>query len=596
MADKSQIIFIRITLFTLAGFFFLFPDEALASFPAVKNEIGLVAAIGLAVISASIFSVTFYKLKQPALLAYIVAGLIIQALFADAIGGSVHVMEQVSHLGLVFLLFIIGLEMDLGGIMKLGKKTAMAVLFQAPITIAIIIFIQWCSQKLGFSLPGLGSGSSSWFYYAVVTALSSTAVVVKLLADKFDLRSQAGRVTILTLIAQDIWAVMALSYVSAQGELNGMKLLTMLGGATVITITAIGLSRWILNPVMSQLARSPDLIALVSLGWCFLLAEGFSQIGLSAEMGALIAGLTIGRLPIHSEILSKVISLRDFFMALFFISLGISLPPPSLSVIIDALWLVLFVCAARLFIFTPSLLAAGQGTIVAFASSINLAQISEFSLLLLPIGIAHNMLTMRDFSVISYAMMLSVLLATYAIKYNYQLSIFCERILGFNKSFPKGVSQEKATAINYAEYKDIIMLGYHHNAEALIYSITNDNPELLNRIIVIDFNLKNHSRIAASGVKIVYGDISNTEMLRFAGIATAKVVISSIGDEFLRNTSNADLLNAVKVINPKAIFIATVNNIYDIRKLKEKGAFACISPQIESAPAYLSAIRKALCK
>lgn len=578
------------------GLLFFWPCEVLAGVQAVKSEIGLVAAIGLAVISASILSVLFHKLKQPALLAYIVSGLIIQALFADMINDSVHVMEQVSHLGLVFLLFIIGLEMDLGGIFNLGKKTAAAVLLQTPLTVIVVISVQWGAEKLGFRIPGLGSGSASWFYYAIVVALSSTAVVVKLLADKFDLGSQAGRVTILTLIGQDVWAIMALSFVSAQGEFGGSKLLIMLGGATAATIAAVGLSRWVLIPVMSQLSRSTDLIALVSMGWCFLLAQCFSLIGLSAEMGALIAGLTIGRLPIHTEILSKVISLRDFFMALFFICLGISLPPPSLSVVVDALWLVLIVFAARLLVFTPSLIAAGQGPIVAFASSINLAQISEFSLLLLPIGIAGNILAVRDVSVISYAMMLSVLLTTYAIKYNYPLSIFCERLFCLDrlKGAAANISKERQSHSHHHGVSDIIFVGYHHNAEALIHYITDNSPELLKSIGVIDFNLKNHSKIKAAGVKVVYGDISNPETLRCAGVAGAKIVISSVSDMFLRNTSNRDLLDTVKVINPEILFIATADNIQSEQELTGSGAFVCISPHSEASPAYFAAIKKAL--
>ncbi|HPK53624.1 MAG TPA: cation:proton antiporter [Smithellaceae bacterium] len=577
------------------GICLLLPVEAVAKTAAFKSEIGLVAAIGLAVISASVLSVIFHKLKQPALLAYIVSGLLIQALFADVIGSSVNVMEQVSHLGLVFLLFIIGLEMDLGGILNLGKKTAAAILLQTPLTVIIIIAVQWLSGQFGFEIPGLGSASPKWFYYAVVVALSSTAVVVKLLADKFDLGSQAGKVTILTLIGQDIWAIMALSFVSAQGELGGIKLLIMLGGAAAAAVAAFGLSRWVLVPVMSQLARSPDLIALVSIGWCFLLAQCFSQIGLSAEMGALIAGLTIGRLPIHTEILAKVTSLRDFFMALFFISLGISLPPPSLSIIVDALWIVLFVFAARLLIFTPSLLAAGQGPIVAFASSINLAQISEFSLLLLPIGLAQHVLTTRDVSVISYGMMASVLLTTYAIKYNYPLAIFCERIIGLKKhsSAQNDIGKEIRSS-KHGGPANIIFAGYHHNAEALVRYITLNNPELLKEIAVIDFNLKNHTRISATGVNVIYGDISNPETLRCTGAEHAKIIISSISDTFLRNTSNKNLLDAVKIINPGALFIATADNIQDAKELEAAGAFACVSPQAEASPAYFAAIKKAL--
>jgi len=122
---------------------------------------------------------------------------------------------------------------------------------------------------------------------------------------------------VLTLIIEDIWAVSALSYVQSRADEGEVTLWFMLGAGVLLTIAIVLASRFLLSRVMNQLARSPDLLTLIALGWCFFCAEGFSRIGLSAEMGALIAGLTIRRLPQNMEVLSKVVSLRDFFMALF---------------------------------------------------------------------------------------------------------------------------------------------------------------------------------------------------------------------------------------------------------------------------------------
>jgi Trk K+ transport system NAD-binding subunit len=137
-------------------------------------------------------------------------------------------------------------------------------------------------------------------------------------------------------------------------------------------------------------------------------------------------------------------------------------------------------------------------------------------------------------------------------------------------------------------------LGHHFNSEALAAKIAAESPELLKKILVIDFDLQNHPRIRAIGMDVVYGDISNSEVLRHFGVSEAKVVVCTIGDTFLRGTSNEELLGVVKSINPDARVITTASVRQIIDGTAVSGAWACISPEIESATAYLAAIRKAL--
>jgi Kef-type K+ transport system membrane component KefB len=568
--------------------------------------IGLVTAIGLAVVSAAVLAIAFHALKQPAMLAFILAGLLMQTGFAGSLGESIKVMEQVSHLGLVFLLFIIGIEMDLNGIRRLGKGTATAVLLQAPIACAVIVALQWALSASGLALPGLGDSGDKWFYYGVAAALSSTAVVVKLLSDKFDLTSQAGTISIFTLIAQDIWAVLALSYVMMAGAAGAdgggaAGLLVMLGGGLAVLVAIMFFSRWVLAKLFARMTRSPELVTLVALGWCFLCAEAFSRIGFSAEMGALIAGLAIGRLAIHTEILSKVLSLRDFFMALFFVSLGVSLPPLSIEILTGALALVAIVVIARFILFTPTLLAARQGPIVALAAPINLAQISEFSLLIIPIGAAHGVLTGNDIGVISYAMMLSVILSTYAIKYNYHIAKTMDALLGFQRlGGGAGAGAESAVrgAVGahggHGAARDIIMLGFHHTSAEMAALAAASDPDVLRRVLVVDFNVKNHDRIRSMGMEAVYGDISNPDTLRHHGIEKARAVVLSLSDTYLRGTSAARMLATIRMLNPNARLIATSVNAEQSAELSALGAFACVSPAKEAAPAYLQAIKQAM--
>jgi hypothetical protein len=301
---------------------------------------------------------------------------------------------------------------------------------------------------------------------------------------------------------------------------------------------------------MAFLSTSPDLIAVVALGWCFLWAQAFSFTGLSAEMGALLAGLTVSRLPQRTEILSKVSSLRDFFMALFFVALGIGLPPPTPAVMAGAAALVALVFLSRLLLFAPTLLSARLGPIVSLTSALNLAQLSEFSLLLVPVGLAQGVLDARDAAVVSYALMLSVVLTSYVVRFNHKVAAFLER------GFAVGAAAAPADRADHPG-AEIVFLGYFQNTEALARELRRSAPEILEKILVVDFNLKHHPVVRAHGMRVAYGDISNPELLRHLGLEHAQVVVSSIDDGFLRNTSNAKLLDAMRAINPRARMIVT---------------------------------------
>jgi len=549
-----------------------------------SGGLGLVEAIGVAIVAAAALAVVFHRLKQPALLAFIVAGLLLGR-FGDTFAGSAVEMREVSHLGLVFLLFLIGMEMDLRGILTLGPRAAAAILLQAPLSIGVVLAIQALAQRAGAHIPGLAGHSDATIYFAVAASLGSTAVVVKLLGDKFDLGSRAGRVTVLTLVAQDVWAVVALSWVLARGS---GEVSTLLSGAALLALACFTIGALLLPRVLERASATPDLVAVIALGWCFVWAEAFRRVGLSAELGALAAGLAIGRLPQRIEILARVSSLRDFFLALFFVALGMSLPTPTTAVLGQASALVLLVVVSRFVLFSPSLLAAGLGPIVSLAAPINLAQLSEFSLLLVSVGMAKGALAPSDASVISYALMLSVILSTYAIPANYRIAAALARVAGRVETAPEPVAAGRASDA------PIVFLGYYVNAEAIARTLARDAPELLPHILVIDFNLRNHPRIRAHGMRVAYGDVSNPDSLRRNGVAGARVVVSTISDAFLRGISNAALLDQVRAINREALFVATAPTEDEARRLVSRGAFACVSPPIEAAAVYVRAIRDAI--
>lgn len=585
---------IRRALYIIAATIVCFiPKISFASASQGSSEIGIVSSIGIAIVAASLMTILFNRLNLPALLAYIISGLLIGIFVSDIFGESVHMLDEVSHIGLVFLLFIIGMEMDPTAIRMLGARTAIAITLQAPLAFTVVYLLQAGFFQIGITLPGLATNPDGWIFYAVAASLGSTAVVVKLLGDKFDIGSSAGRITIVTLIVEDVWAILALSYVKTQGgDVDSQSLWLLIGGGILLTVTVVFFARHILSRVLSQLSSTPDLLMLISLGWCFLSAELFSQLGLSAEIGALIAGLTIGRLPEHTEVFSKVQSLRDFFMALYFVALGISLPQPTLEILWYSSVLVIIIFLVRFLFYAPMLFLARQGPIVSFAVSINLCQISVFSLLLLSAGMATGALQQQDQMVISYAMLISAIISVFTILNNYKLAMMISRLLGLKAD--KNYSRTNRPANSNHKDAEVVALGFHVNSEAIVKYIEKNHPELLDKILFIDFNVKKHKQSRFNNVHLAYGDFSNPDTLRYHGIENAKVVVTTLNNAFQHGIRNEDLIIEIKKLNPSAKIITTSLSSDQSESLLEMGAYACISTPDESAPAYTHAILDAI--
>jgi Kef-type K+ transport system membrane component KefB len=596
---------------------------AWASAESGGGHVDIVAPVGYALIAAAILALIFNRLRQPAMLAYIAAGLMLSIASRMVAGGAMaeaaHTLEPLSHLGLVFLLFIIGLELDVKNVLKMGRGVALATFLQAPVAIAVIIGVQAGLAALGVSAPGFAHGRAGWIYFATAAALSSTAVVVKLLHDKFDLGSRAGKVSLLTLIVQDIWAVLVLSYVSSakNADESAGQRLALLVGAVAIGVAFYLTARHVLSRVFLAMTRAPELVILTSIAWCFLGAQAMEKVGLSAEMGALVAGVTLGSQPQRLQVLAHVSSLRDFFLALFFVALGMSLPVPTVSVVLGALALTAVVVVSRVVLFAPTLMGAGMAPTAALAAAINLAQISEFSLVIAAVGQSSGALTRDETATISLALMTSVVLSSYAIRYNYDMALAIERVVrrvlpsalpagGVQLATGRANGELAIAALDHTAppggdgaggghgSAEILVLGYFTNADSLMRLIRERDPSLLRRLLVVDFNTRNHANMRALGLNVAYGDIGQPETLRHLGIDHARIVVSTINDHFLRGTSNEALLAQVHRLNPQAKVIVTAVDAMQAKLLSEAGAWRVVCEPNQNAPAYAEALEEGL--
>jgi Kef-type K+ transport system membrane component KefB/voltage-gated potassium channel Kch len=585
-------------LFLLPAAVLLTPAVAWASGDGGNS--GLLTAIGISILAATVLAYLAYLSKQPLLLAYIAAGAAIGPQFGFGWIQSQADIRVIAEIGLILLLFMIGLELDLKKLKESGKSL---------ITTGILQFILCAAMGFGFFLL-LGftigepyeyrifgvkvlGGEYDLLYLAVCLALSSTTIVVKLLYEKFELDTLAGRLTVGVLVFQDIWAIVVLSIQSSLANPQLLGILQDFAEAGLLIIISLALSKYLLGYIFRKIARLPELILVASLGWCFFIAGLANFFGLSLEMGALIAGMAISTFPYNLDIIAKIISIRDFFITLFFVALGMTIPNPlhNLGMIKVAGAAALFLVATRFLSVYPILYCLKNGNRVSLLTSINLSQLSEFALVITVIGVKEKHIVPDIQTIIIYVFVITSVASTYMIKYNHHLQAFLSRglaYIGFKdlKSTPTDESAEAP--------RDIALLGFFRVASAFIREIEAAAVDFKDRLVVVDFNPGVLQRLPRHGVKVVYGDISNPETLHHAGIEEAKIVISSIPDEILVGTDNLKLLGQIRKIAPEAQIIVTASNPSRALTLYNAGAdYVCLPNQL-AGQHLLSAVERLL--
>lgn len=525
--------------------------------------------IGIAILAATALGFIFQLCRQPVILGYLVAGALIGPEIGLKLVSHPANIEIISEIGLILLLFIIGLELNPAKLLSSGKKLIYAGVGQ---------FVFCVLMGLGFFLLlgySLGNGRIDALYLSLFCALSSTAIVVKLLYDKFELDTLPGRITLGILIFQDLWAILILAL--QPNFLNPQIHLVALALGKGILLLAVGfaLSRYGLRWVFARIAKTPEMVVAMSMAWCAFMAGLGSVIGMSMEMGALIAGAAISSFPYGVHVTAKVMPLRDFFLTLFFLSIGMKIPYPNASILTMALLIVLFVIVSRFLTVYPILALSGSSRRTSFITSLNLAQISEFSLVVAALGVSYGHIGQPLMSLIIYAMAITSVLASYFIKGNHQLYLAFDGALT-KMGFPAKAGPQDAGETH--EHYPIVILGFHRGASALIEKMEAIAPELLKKILVIDFNLEALKALAHRNVRGIFGDISSLDTLDHAHVADAEMILSTIPDMLLKGTNNLSLVKTCRTLAPHAYIVGTADSTEQVEALKKQGANEVLLP------------------
>lgn len=538
----------------------------------------LLSAIGLSIVVATAFAFLARAFRQPLLLAYLGAGIVLGPQLGFGLVSSAETIELISEVGLILLLFIIGLEIDLRKLRLSGRSVVLAGVLQFVGCVALgHAFV----TRTGMA----GDGRYDAFYLAVAMALSSTMIVVKLLYDKLELGTLPGRITLGVLVFQDLWAILVLAI---QPDLDNPQLHVLIGSLTksaALVAAGFACSRYVLPSLFARVAKQPEVMLIASLAWCFLMVSAASVAGLSREMGALIAGVSISTFPYNVDVVAKVTNIRDFFVTLFFVSLGMTITLPSLPLLALAVLASLFLVFSRFVTVFPVLYLSGNGLRASLLPSINLAQMSEFSLVIVNLAAGFGQVSAEVRSLLTFVFAITAVGSTYLITYNHGIQrTLSTHLRRLRLRDPHGNLPAEES---HAPPAAIVFLGFFREASSILHELLVDsgNGSLVARekILVVDFNPDAHRALNARQVRCVYGDVSNMDTLHHAHIEGAQLIACTLTDSILKGTDNRRMLRQVRRLAPQAQVIVTAETIAGALARYEEGADFVLVPRLHSA-------------
>ncbi len=411
---------------------------------------------------------------------------------------------------------------------------------------------------------------------------------MKVLYDKFELDTLPGRITLGVLVLQDLWSILFLAVQPSLTAPEVGPLLRALGLGVALVLGAFAAARYVLPRVFRGAARSPELMVLGAIAWCFLVAGLASRAGLSAEMGALTAGLAMSYLPYKPDIVAKVTTVRDFFLTLFFVALGLKVAAPTWALAGASVAIAAFVLVSRFVVMFPLLRWLGAGDRAGLVVSMNLWPASEFALVLTAIGLklgAHRGRGPRRRP-----------LHHDPVGGRGHLPHGREpphlrphpRLARATRLRPRLGDRPRGRRRGHGADHPIVLLGFHRTASALLHELETTRPDLLPQVHVVDFNPVVLDELRRRGISCAYGDLANPDTLHHAGVASAQVALSSIPDTLLKGTTNRRILGHLKHLCPSAKHVVTAETTSMEQALFADGAAAVLVPYRAAATAALT--------
>jgi Kef-type K+ transport system membrane component KefB len=478
----------------------------------------LLRDLGFILIGATVVVLAARLINIPSIVAYILAGLALgPALGLVEVSDSVEVISEV---GIALLLFIVGLELSLDRIKDVGKVAVVAGLGQVVFT---------AGGGVGLCLL-LGFDLMASVFIATALTFSSTVVVVKLLDQKNELTSVYGRIAVGIFLVQDMVVIIALTFLAGIGgsaDVNAAEMFMGVAwaflGMGLLLLVAFAASRWILPRIFGWISDSPEALFIWALSWCFLLVWGAEHLELSLEIGAFLAGVSLAQLPYHGDLKRRVHPLMNFFIAVFFVSLGAQMEfGAALEVWWPALVLSLFVLVGNPFIFLWIIARMGYGERTAFLTSVTVAQISEFSFILAAMGLATGVIDQATLSLIGLVGLATIGISSYMILYNHQLYQWLEgtRVLRIFGAPKEGLEVKRREESEEME-DHIIVVGMNSLGRKVVAFLADAGEQ----VMAVDTDPE---KLEGLPCRTLLGNAEYLSVLEEAGIRDARLLVSAL--------------------------------------------------------------------
>lgn len=514
----------------------------------------------------------FHKIKLPSVMGYLIAGILIGPYGLKLIS-DVASVKELAEIGVILLLFVIGLEFSLGRLLKNLTSVLGVGGLQLGLT---TVFVWFVFMEMGFQ-------QNQSIAFGLIVALSSTAIVLKMITDRAEIDTLHGKICIGTLLFQDLCVVpiMLLFPLLAQSEVNSGADFTIAMVKSLAAVVAIFfLSRLIVPKALIWIARVGNKEHLTLSVLFIILATGWvsQKMGLTLAMGALIAGMIISESEYNHQIILDVLPLRDYFSSIFFISVGMLL---QTQVLMDSIWVcleffVLLVLAKGGLAFLSCLLVRVPVRI-SFVVGMRLAQVGEFSLILSAMAMDQGLFDPHHYQLLLLVSILSMLFAPLLIQASSVLSmkLFSRWKSVENDSSPKPVS----------ELKDhVIIVGYGLGGRTLAQVLL----ETQTPFMVLDLNGEQVKRALTEGITTHYGDCTHEETLNRAGLQDARMIVFSIPDYTVTERS----VRLARKINPEVKIMVRTRLTEQVEELKTAGADEVIPEEFETSIEIFSRVLK----
>lgn len=526
--------------------------------------------ISALLVFSALVSIVIRALRQPMIIGYILTGLIVGPSVLGLVK-SPETIDVLGSFGIALLLFIVGLGLNPRVIKEVGKVSFITGLVQVAFT-----------SVAGFYLvSSLGYDKIESIYIALALAFSSTIIVLKLLNDKREQNKLHGKIAVGFLLVQDLIAAFALVVASASGSgsLSYENALSLGAKGLVLGASVFLVAYLVLKPMTNFLARSQELLFLFAIAWGFGIATLFYEAGFSLEIGALLAGVSLSTMTYAQEVGTRLRPLRDFFIVVFFIALGAKLDINSIgSQMWDAIILSLFVLIGTPLVIMTIMGILGYTKKTSFKFGLAVAQISEFSLILMLLALNSGQVSQTAVTLVTVIGIITIAVSSYLITYSDGIYRFLENYLRLFER--KKVKKEVERHHKY----DAVLFGYRHGGSEFVKVFGN----IAKNYVVVDYDPEAIDRMERQNIPYLYGDATDPEMLDEINLEHTKIVVSMITDY----RSNVLLLEALDKINPNVVMICHAENIKDAVDLYGLGASYVVMPHLVGNQKISSFLKK----